>query len=341
MSTVSSRRRIGDRGSGLLVSRGVAFDRRDAVGVFGGLLLAGLIAASAASGGSAPSGGLIAFTRCRLPDSCSAGADIWVMRPDVSGLAWITRDGTHNVSPSWSPDGKRIVFVSGRGTSDELWSMNPDGSGKTRLTGPGELDEQPAWSPDGRHIAFVRKFSSTSGSVELVDAAGGKRQVLTHDVGDHQHPSWSPDGRHIVFSYSPDPNIDRYALYVVDADGTNEHKLSRGSSTGDYVDPAWSPDGRRIAFSYLIPVGRTYSADLDVMNAAGGGRRVVLQAPPGTVYFGPSWSPGGSRIVFVSLTSRTGLGQIDFVNPDGTHLRRLRQLLGDNRAPAWQLPPRS
>jgi Tol biopolymer transport system component len=285
------------------------------------LVLAGLLATTAASGGTAPNRALIAFTRCRLPDSCSAGADIWVMRPDVSGLAWITRDGTHNESPAWSPDGKRIVFVSGRGTSDELWSMNPDGSGKRRLTGLGGLDEQPAWSPDGRHIAFVRKLSSKSSSIELIDTEGGKRRVLTDDHGDHQHPSWSPDGRQIVFSYSADPDIDRYALYVVDADGTKQHRLSGGSSVGDYLDPAWSPDGRRIAFSYLTPVDRTYSADLEVMNAGGGGRRVVLHAPPGTVYFGPSWSSGGKRIVFVSLTNKTGLGQIGFVSSSATTAR--------------------
>ena len=317
------------------------FERRFAMHVLGGVLFAGALAALAAAatafaspGASGAGGGLIAFTRCRLPDSCDAGSDIWVMKQDATGLRWITRDGTHNDAPSWSPDGKKIVFVSGRGTSDELWSMNADGSGSVRLTPPGERDEQPAWSPDGRHIAFVRKLSRTSARLELIDAAGGGRKVLTHRFGDYGHPSWSPDSRLLVFSYARDPARSRYGLYTVRLDNGAWRRLGR--SGDDYLDPAWSPNGKSIAFSYLFRVGKTYSAHLELMRADGRGQRAIVRARPGTVYFAPSWSPDGERIAFVSLTSKTGLGQIDFVNTNGSAFRSLRQLLGDNRAPAWQ-----
>jgi Tol biopolymer transport system component len=58
------------------------------------------------------------------------------------------------------------------------------------------------------------------------------------------------------------------------------------------------------------------------------------------VYFSPSWSPDGRRIAFVTLTNRLRQGRLSFVNADGTRVRRLAQILGDNRAPAWQSRPR-
>ena len=301
------------------------------------LIVAGLVAASSPAGGaSAGPGSLIAFTRCRELTSCLRGSDIWVMRPDVSGLKRLTRDGTHNGSPSWSPDGGRIAFVSGRDGFDQIWTMKADGSGMRRLTAPQGLDEQPAWSPDGRRIAFVRKASATRGAIYLINANGTGLQALTRGRGDYQHPSWSPDGRRIVYSYAPDPRRTRYGIYVAEATGRGEHKLSL-HSTADYLDPAWSPDGRRIAFSYLVPRGKTYTAHLKTMNAGGGNERAVAHAPVDTVYFAPSWSPGGGQIVFVTLNGHRGLAELSIVNADGSRLRTLRQLLGDSRGPAWRV----
>src|SRR5437762_13794658 len=120
-------------------------------------VLAAAALAQAALAAERPAGnrGLIAFSRCR-PDSCP-GTDIWVIRQDGSGLRLLTSIFTgHNASPSWSPDGKRIVFVSGAPGIDQIWTMRADGHRLRRLThGPGD-DAQPAWSPDGRRIAFTR-----------------------------------------------------------------------------------------------------------------------------------------------------------------------------------------
>lgn len=292
------------------------------------------IAGSASSG----PGGLIAFTRCRELTGCGRGTDIWVMRPDATGLKVLTRDGTHNGSPSWSPDGKRITFVSGRGGFDQIWTMRANGSDMRRLTAPHALDADPAWSPDGRRIAFVRKLSPSRSTIYLINVDGTNLQALTHKQGDYRHPSWSPDGNRIAYSYAADPQRAHYAIYVVGADGRGVRKLSHRGG-GDYLDPAWSPDGRRIAFSYLVPTGGTYTAHLETMSADRGSERAVSRAPADTVYFAPSWSPGGREIVFVTLNGRKGLAEIGIVNTDGSRLRMLTQLLGDSRSPAWHAVP--
>jgi TolB protein len=301
------------------------------------LIVAGLVATSSLVGdASAGSSDLIAFTRCRELTSCERGSDIWVMRPDATGLKRLTRDGTHNGSPSWSPDGTRIAFVSGRGRVDQIWTMRADGSGMRRLTTPRALDEQPAWSPDGRRIAFVRRSSDTLSAIYLVNADGTRLRPLTHGHGDYRHPSWSPDGHRIVYSYAGDPRHTRYGIYVAEATGRGEHKLSP-HSTADYLDPAWSPDGGRIAFSYLVPRGQKYIAHLKTMSAGGGNERAVARAPADTVFFAPSWSPGGGQIVFVALNGRRGLAELGIVNVDGSRLHTLTQLLGDSRGPAWRV----
>jgi TolB protein len=301
--------------------------------------MAGLAAISPIAGSASPGpGGLIAFTRCRELTGCGRGTDIWVMRPDATGLKVLTRGGTHNGSPSWSPDGKRIAFVSGRGGFDQIWTMKADGSDMRRLTAPHALDADPTWSPNGRRIAFVRKLSPSRGTIYLIDLDGTNLQARTHKQGDYRHPSWSPDGHRIAYSYAADPQHAHYAIYVVGANGRGTHKLSlRGGA--DYLDPAWSPDGRRIAFSYLVPTGGTYTAHLETMSADRGNERAIAHAPADTVYFAPSWSPGGREIVFVTLNGRKGLAEIGIVNADGSRLRMLTQLLGDSRSPAWQAVP--
>jgi len=298
------------------------------------LFVAAVALASPAAASTAANGQLIVFSRCRLPDSCDLGADIWVMRPDATGLKRLTRDGTHNDAPAWSPDRRKIAFVSGLNRHDTIWTMRPDGTGMRRVTSPVGLDEQPAWSPDGRRIVFVREVSPRNRGIYVVGADGKGLRRLTHRDGDYQHPSWSPDSRRIVFAYARDPKHDRYALEVIGADGGPTTTLSH-NSRADYRDPDWSPDGKRIAYSLLVPVGHAYAAHLEVMKATGGEEHVVLRAPANTVYFSPSWSADGKRLIFVMLTNRVRQGRIGFVNANGTGRHLLTQLLGDNRAPAW------
>jgi len=132
-----------------------------------------------------PDGTRIAFAR--KPDWCSdrggtrpcAGShsDIYVMNADGSGKRNLTHDALQNAEPVWSPDGRRIAFVSRRDGKAEIYVMNADGSGKRNLTRNPAKDVSPSWSPDGRKIAFV---SDRDGRLEahVMNADGSGQRSL-------------------------------------------------------------------------------------------------------------------------------------------------------------------
>jgi len=297
-------------------------------------LLSLLSVAAASSGTSAPRGGLIAFSRCR-PDGCGQGTDLWVIRPDRSGLRRLTRSRTHNDAPSWSPDGRRLVFVGGATDSSQLWLIDSTGGHLEQLTKGPALDEQPDWSPDGKRIVFVRALSPTAQGLVLLNLRTHGQRLLVSLPGTYRHPTWSPDGRRIAFSYVRNQHTGRYAIYTVGFDGAGLRRISR-KTRDDYWDPAWSPDGRSLAFTLVYRSGKGFRADLDVMRANGRGERTLARAPAGWAFFSPSWSPDSRSLVFVELHSSDRLGQISFVGADGQGLQRLAELQSDNRSPAWQ-----
>jgi Tol biopolymer transport system component len=104
----------------------------------------------------------------------SDDADICVIRTDGTGLMQLTDDPGWEEHPSWSPDGKRIVYDAGSSYpfSNSIWIMNADGSGKTELTD----GYHPHWSPDGRHIVFVRYPGGSRG--EDVCVMNADRDVI-------------------------------------------------------------------------------------------------------------------------------------------------------------------
>ena len=154
-----------------------------------------------------------------------------MVESDGTDLTQLTRNAVPDRSPSWTPDGRGIVYQ----RSNQIWAMNADGSGKHRLTA-GTL---PAISPDGRRIAFVR------GGRLYVARSDGRAQVrLTRGRRDSE-PSWSPSGNAIVFARR---------ISTLDSDlwtiGSNGRGLRRLTNTNDRIesDPAWSPQGDQIVF---------------------------------------------------------------------------------------------
>jgi len=264
------------------------------------LLLAGclLALASCRSAGSKDSLGWIALS----PGGATAADDIVVVRPDGSGRRVVVAAPGAQFDPSWSPDGKRIVYRdSARGINedDEIYVVNADGTGRTNLTRNPANDYSPAWSPDGTLIAF----SSNRGgmrSIWVMRPDGSDARSLRISG---EYPSWSPDSRSIVFAR---PGGD-YDLWIVAADGTSSRPLVEGT-TEDFV-PAWSPKGSLIAFARGFEGAR----DIWVVKADGSGLRQLTSGPEDD--FAPAWSPDGEELAFARNQ------RLFLMRPDGADVR--------------------
>ncbi|MBM3289277.1 MAG: hypothetical protein FJY92_03925 [Candidatus Hydrogenedentes bacterium] len=95
--------------------------------------------------------------------------------------------------PRFSPDGKRIVFVSDRTKNDDIWSMTREGSSQTQLTTDPKNDTDPYFSPDGKRIVFASKRTGNY-DIWVMDSDGGNQRQLTFDSTDETQPCWSIGG---------------------------------------------------------------------------------------------------------------------------------------------------
>jgi Tol biopolymer transport system component len=149
----------------------------------------------------------IAFSRGDVRNP-AAESDIWKMRWDGSELQNLTPDSPGNDSyPSFSGDGREIVFRSGRGGSSDLYLMNADGTNVRRLTNSPDDKVFPVFSPTSRQIAFLSNRDTpgpTLYEVYLLDLNndGSPRQVrrVTHNNVQEGHPAFSYDGKWLIFS---------------------------------------------------------------------------------------------------------------------------------------------
>jgi Tol biopolymer transport system component len=134
-----------------------------------------------------PAGQRIAFLSYR--DEQPTGGRRWqkllnVMNADGSEQQRLTRLSNRDGSFSWSPDGRRIAFVSDRDGNDEVYVMNADGSGQRNLTRNPGRDGHPVWSPDGRTIGFVSDRGGNR-DIYVMNTDGSRQRNLTSDFG-HQ-----------------------------------------------------------------------------------------------------------------------------------------------------------
>ena len=228
----------------------------------------------------------------------------------------VTRQWGLDDLPAWSPDGKKIAFVSSRDVKcrGEIYVMNADGRGLRRLTRNGLADHLPMWSPNGTRIAFLR-FSVPPACGGWASDPGPNVYVMNADGSGQRRlargwPSaWSADGRTIAFT-GPD---DRPGMYVMNADGSAQRRLNTVSFHGrpDRGSAAWSPDGQKILFVKARPGTRGKVNDIYVMNADGSGRRKMAERGHDA-----RWSADGGKIAFV--TNRDGDQEIYVMNADGS-----------------------
>lgn len=226
--------------------------------------------------------------------------NLWKMdlrAPAASAPLLSTSRQTH--SPSLSPDGTRLAFVSNAPGGDEIWTANADGSDAVQITSTGGRAGSPRWSPDGRSIAYDAALEELS-AIYVVAASGGAPRRLTHGPAHDTMPSWSHDGRWIYYNSA---QTGQGQVWKIPADGgVPPVQITRQGAH----EPFESADG---AYVYYL------KADLrhDVWRVpSAGGEETPVEGLGGDIRVSRCWVVTDIGIYFISRGSAPRLGLYRF-----------------------------
>jgi Tol biopolymer transport system component len=178
----------------------------------------------------------------------SGKRDLWSINPDGTGPRQLT-DGPHrDLFPTVSPDGRYIVFQSGRETSGRraynLWRIDADGRNLMQLT-RGAYDSEPAFSPNGKFVVYVSSENSGSPRLSKIPIEGGEPIRMTDEFA--QHPAFSPDGKVIVYYRMNQQQRDqRHFVFIPAQGGAPIKTLPAPKNFGSIMH--WAPAGDSLSY---------------------------------------------------------------------------------------------
>jgi Tol biopolymer transport system component len=218
---------------------------------------------------------------------CKGNQDIYIM--NVNGKINLTEKSGVNSCPVWSPDGKKIAFISNRTGNFDVFIMDCNGTNQINMSDSTENNYRPSWSPDGSRLAYISRVNGLE-SIFIINADGtGKSQITKGKDWKDSKPLWSPDGSKIAFISNRRGNNDIYTI--------NPDTMELVNLTGNHLsisDFLWSPDGKHIAFT----ARSNEKSDLYIMNN-NGTMATNITNDNGTEY-DFSWSPDGRKIAFTT-----------------------------------------
>ena len=244
-----------------------------------------------------PDGRRIAFVVTSLSEERDEYlSNIWIVDAAGGEPRCFTAGPRRDVEPRWSPDGRRLAFLSERSPKEklQLYVMPADGGEPTRLTSFENGAGSVAWSPDGARLAFV-------------SPVGGQREPESDEERRKSRPArvitslkYRFNGEGFVYDRRPH-------VFVAALDGAAPRQLT----DGDFIDadPAWTPDGHSIVFVSARHAERDEDDASDLWRVpAGGGTPEKLTATPGPILL-PAFSPDGGAIAFFARPGRNAFGR--------------------------------
>lgn len=249
-----------------------------------------------------------------------------IMDYDGFGHRYLTDGRNLVLTPRFSPDGRRLTYMSyDAGGAPKVYLLDVD-SGRQNLLGnfPG-MTFAPRFSPDGNTVVYSL---SQGGNTDLykMGVNGGGNQRLTSDPNIDTAPSYAPNGSQIAFESD---RSGTQQIYVMDSSGGNQKRITFGD--GRYASPVWSPRGDLIAFTKMKG-GQFY---VGVIKPDGSGERLITSA---FHVEGPSWAPNGRYLTYFKEVSRGGgqgrAAQLYTIDLTGYNERVLQTPAGGSD-PAW------
>jgi TolB protein len=269
--------------------------------------------------------------RTQILMSCGQrNKEIFLMDYDGQNVRQLTQDRGLALSPSWSPDAKRILFTSykpavkGGFVNPNLYLYDTVTQSRRTLSAARGLNTGGVFHPKENKLAYT--FSKDGRpEIYILDLDKNIRQAITRTVFFSIEPSWSPDGQRIVFSSS---KTGRPHIWVANRDGSSAKRLT---FAGQYnSSPNWSPRGDRIVFSGQ----ENKRNNFNIFMVDPSGSNLVRLTDDSTSSENPSFSPDGRFVAFSS--NKDGIYRIYVMTALGTKMRVLTpKALGPCKQPSW------
>ena len=234
----------------------------------------------------------------------------------------VVRSAEPLLSPSWSPDGSKLAYVSFERGNSSIYIQNITTGARELVSSFRGINGAPTFSPDGRRLALTL---SRSGNPEIYVMDLGSKQLtqLTNQFGIDTEPTWSADGGTVYFTSD---RGGRPQIYRVSSSGGT---ASRVTFQGNYNATATvSYDGKKIA----VAQGSGNNYRIAMMDSSLGSPRWSTLSP-GSLDESPSFAPNASMVLYAAREGRRGV--LYAVSADARVRQRLVLADGDVREPAW------
>ena len=259
-------------------------------------------------------------TRIAYVSNQTGNKEIYVMDWDGHNPLPLTKNGSINLNPDFSPDGREIIFTSYKRGNPDLYRRSLSNTAEIVLSNRKGLNITGIWSPDGSKIALSL---SKDGDAEIytLDKDGSHPTRLTINPALDLYPAWSPDGKKLAFVSD---RLGKPQIFVMNSDGGNIRRLT---TSGNYnVNPRWSPKGDKIAYSRMTDGG------FNIFTVAADGSSDTQLTVDGNNE-NPSWS-ADARFICFSSKRNSGNG-IYVMRADGAGQTRVSQGKMSYFQPVW------
>jgi TolB protein len=236
----------------------------------------------------------------------------------------VLTSGQPLMSPTWSPDGRKLAYVSFEEGSSKIYLQEVATGRRERVASFQGINGAPAFSPDGKKLALTLSQDGNA-EIYLLDLKTRALTRVTNHYAIDTEPTWSKDGRSLVFTSDRGGRPQLYRIAI--QNGAPAGSEERITFEGEYNARArFSPDGTKLT----LVTGNGREFHIGVMDLADNSLRVLTDT---TLDESPSFAPNGSMIMFA--TAAGGRGVLEAVSVDGRAHQRLGLSKGDVREPAW------